>query len=1100
MNIHSIPSPLTTSPADDFNFTNGMFFDLEPLLPKTNNLFEAAANGQVDDIQSYLLTTKNKADILDQNGDSALHHAARMNRVQVIDFMLTAGASVDIYSKDGFTPLHLAARCGALEALDALLKKGANPNRASEYSACTALHFAAQFGHRLITDRLLKEKDLDIDATDQQGMTALHMAINRGYGEICEDLVNNDANVTMTTTKGQTCLHLAAASGNMDIVALIIQSALRKHLRNPGDAIKSMKEVPEFQQFINHEDTAKNSALHIAVQAGTAAMCQVLLEYGADVNIQNRCLHTPVHVATVGKSKKILELLIKRGGKTFSKDGKQETPLHSAASFGNLEFVEILLKNLAAVDCKEANGMTPFLCAVAAGQTKCAELLLDSGADITARDKFQRTSIHLAVQQEKHATLKMLLERSESGLANAPDVHEKTPLHYAASSANLLLLEILLETKANCLLKDGDGKTPLHLAAEAGKARHVEALAKASLASVDQKDLGDRTPLHVAALNGRGKICSILLQMGADIDSPDVYSWTPLLFAAKNGSVGLIRMFLELKTNINHEDKNGNTALLIASARGHVEAVKVLLDHKASLKPGDDGLNCLDVAIENQHGDVVLAIIKNSRWRDILSAKSPYGENRMGKLIQLFPDAAKSVMDRCIHRSLAHRSITYDFSLLDPGPDDQSGPGEEPFFGLMDMVNHKQKELLVHDLSRKLLKIKWRSYGWFIFWTNLALFGFFLFLMTYFMLTQRKLIVLKKSHNAGDDVDDVYVKKDAFNKISPFLILIFASLHLVKELYQIAVQRMQYFKQLTNLLEWTLYVTTIVFILPYVSSSLSSLRGDPRVTWQVGTVAVFLGYMNLILFMQTLDHVGIYVTMFFQVAKTVLQAITFFALFALAFSVVFFILFKEQTAFDSIEMSLMQVLKMTLGELDYNTVMVDSLYDKNPKTNAPLLPYRESSTVFMGIFIFVMPIILTNLLVGLAVGDIESVQKYAFLRNKGKFINFVVGIERKFPKCITRRFHKPQLVVTGRKVEKKISSQKYTFEDKDLGDEDHRPENEDEQRLDMLTKELAKAKQRQTSIIDTMHDQMNILLAVAARVGVDTRYDNIDKASRDVSL
>jgi len=52
----------------------------------------------------------------------------------------------------------------------------------------------------------------------------------------------------------------------------------------------------------------------------------------------------------------------------------------------------------------------------------------------------------------------------------------------------------------------------------------------------------------------------------------------------------------------------------------------------------------------------------------------------------------------------------------------------------------------------------------------------------------------------------------------------------------------------------------------------------------------------------------------------------------------------------------------------------------------------------------------------------------------------------------------------------------------------------------MLTKELAKAKQRQTSIIDTMHDQMNILLAVAARVGVDTRYDNIDKASRDVSL
>lgn len=61
--------------------------------------------------------------------------------------------------------------------------------------------------------------------------------------------------------------------------------------------------------------------------------------------------------------------------------------------------------------------------------------------------------------------------------------------------------------------------------------------------------------------------------------------------------------------------------------------------------------------------------------------------------------------------------------------------------------------------------------------------------------------------------------------------------------------------------------------------------------------------------------------------------------------------------------------------------------------------------------------------VGLAVGDIESVQKYAFLRNKGKFIDFVVEVERKFPKFITRRFHKPLLVETGRLVKRKISSQ-----------------------------------------------------------------------------
>ena len=281
------------------------------------------------------------------------------------------------------------------------------------------------------------------------------------------------------------------------------------------------------------------------------------------------------------------------------------------------------------------------------------------------------------------------------------------------------------------------------------------------------------------------------------------------------------------------------------------------------------------------------------RWREIMSAKSPDGQNRMGKLIQRFPDAAKCVMDRCIKRSLNKRSIAYDFRLLDPGPDDQSGPNEEPFFGLVVMVSYKQKDLLVHDLCRKLLKIKWRSYGWFVYWTNLVMFSLYLFLMTFFMLDKRRKVVLKRKHDKEAD-HDMFEQKEVFQKIVPYLILVFALLHLAKELYQVCLQRAAYFKEWTNILEWVLYVSTIIFILPYVSSGLSSLRGDIRVTWQIGAVAVFLGYCNLILFAQTLDHVGIYVTMFFQVAMTVLKTISLFMLFAVAFSVVFYILFREQ--------------------------------------------------------------------------------------------------------------------------------------------------------------------------------------------------------------
>ena len=54
------------------------------------------------------------------------------------------------------------------------------------------------------------------------------------------------------------------------------------------------------------------------------------------------------------------------------------------------------------------------------------------------------------------------------------------------------------------MLRDAAGKTPLDIVAETGMARHVEALAKASLASLGQRDADNRTPMHFAALNGKG--------------------------------------------------------------------------------------------------------------------------------------------------------------------------------------------------------------------------------------------------------------------------------------------------------------------------------------------------------------------------------------------------------------------------------------------------------------------------------------------------------------------------------------------------------------------------------------------------------------------
>ena len=61
------------------------------------------------------------------------------------------------------------------------------------------------------------------------------------------------------------------------------------------------------------------------------------------------------------------------------------------------------------------------------------------------------------------------------------------------------------------------------------------------------------------------------------------------------------------------------------------------------------------------------------------------------------------------------------------------------------------------------------------------------------------------------------------------------------------LQKLAYFLDLTNLLEWVLYVTSAVFIGPFFAGQAEQWQ------WQCGAVAVFLAWFNLLLFLQRYD-------------------------------------------------------------------------------------------------------------------------------------------------------------------------------------------------------------------------------------------------------
>ena len=290
-----------------------------------------------------------------------------------------------------------------------------------------------------------------------------------------------------------------------------------------------------------------------------------------------------------------------------------------------------------------------------------------------------------------------------------------------------------------------------------------------------------------------------------------------------------------------------------------------------------------------------------TRWREALTSPTTRDKTRpMERLIEHFPDAAHVVMDRCIQRSVSERSIKYDFTILDPGPDDQSETNGKRFLGLSTMVEHKQQILLTHPLSRKLLLVKWRKFGWLVYGGNMALYAVFLLFLTIFVLTEREKVTFpdsKKKNNPEEFEleDDFFVEKTAFNKAVPHIVIIFTTVHLAKEVYQIYTQRLRYFTEWSNYLEWTLYITAFLFVLPYIVED-TNLRQDFEIYWQMGTFSIFFAYVNAILIIEPLKYVGLYVTMFIEVMKTVLKVLTLFIMFTVAFSMAFFILLKEQVS------------------------------------------------------------------------------------------------------------------------------------------------------------------------------------------------------------
>ncbi|KAM8982977.1 ankyrin repeat domain-containing protein 27 isoform 1-T6 [Ara ararauna] len=408
------------------------------------------------------------------------------------------------FSRDdrGYTPLHIAAICGQTSLVDLLVAKGAVVN-ATDYHGSTPLHLACQKGYQNVTLLLLHYK-ASTDVQDNNGNTPLHLACTYGHEDCVKALVYYDV---------QSC--------RLDIG------------NEKGD-----------------------TPLHIAARWGYQGIIEVLLQNGANPEIQNRMKETSLQCALNSKILSLMELnsLTFERGQSAS-ESSLRSPQRSMETFSRGSSVSSL--SSASTDIRQEEVKNSYkevqklLRAVADGDLEMVRYLLEwMEEDLEDEDDTASTSkpefCHPLCQCSKCGPVQKKFSKiSTNGLGvNVSNEDGFTPLHMAALHGHSELVSLLLKHGASISAKNAKHAVPLHLACQKGHFQVVKCLMDYN-AKQNKKDIYGNTPLIYACLNGQYETTALLLQHGASVNLSNAKGNTALHEAVIGKNEALVDLLLQ---------------------------------------------------------------------------------------------------------------------------------------------------------------------------------------------------------------------------------------------------------------------------------------------------------------------------------------------------------------------------------------------------------------------------------------------------------------------------------------------------------------------------------------------------------------------------
>jgi ankyrin repeat protein len=415
---------------------------------------------------------------------------------------------------------------------------------------------------------LLLRAGASVNASNRYEVTPLWQAAMIGNPATISVLLNAGADLRASTRQGETVLMRAARAGRVDAVKLL--------LARGASADVNAKESWYGQ-----------TALMWAAAENHPAVVQALIENGANVDAQSAVL-TPVK-RQGGAGLQAWHTTFPRGGMTA---------LLFAARQGVLDAVRTLIAAGADVNRADPDGISPLIMAIINAHYDVAALLVEKGADVNRPDSIGQTPLYAAVDMhtlewrfnrappkssgtldsvdivrlllargaDPNARLtRRVLARNHDANGNANLITGATPFLKAATTADVAVMQLLLDWGADPFLNNSLGTNALMMAAGLKwSAQDMSPVIESGIA----------TEVHaIEAI----KLC---VAWGFDINAANDEGQTALHGAAERGADSIIEFLAARGAILDRKDKRGqmpiDMALNADAGRGHPESVALL--------------------------------------------------------------------------------------------------------------------------------------------------------------------------------------------------------------------------------------------------------------------------------------------------------------------------------------------------------------------------------------------------------------------------------------------------------------------------------------------------------------------------------------------